>query len=117
MKSEPTLHYLANVLADWADQIPLSKVYIFGSRARGDARPESDLDVAVTFDVHVSDEVVDNWICENERDFSDLKTKLGVKLSLHANVDDAVWPAIRRAEKDPVLSIRKVVAVATPRRT
>ena len=106
MKAEPTLEYLANVLADWADHLPLSQVYIFGSRARGDASPDSDLDVAIDYDGSASDEVVDNWEHENEQDFRDLKAKLGVKLSLHANVDDAVWPAIHKAENDPVSRVR-----------
>ncbi len=44
------LNSLANVIAQWADQRPaVEKVYIFGSHVRGDARPDSDLDIAIDF--------------------------------------------------------------------
>ena len=117
MASDQSLRYLANVLADWADQLPLSKVFIFGSRARGDARPDSDLDVAIEFDGSAPEEAVNNWMGENEQDFAKIKAKLGIKLSLHADQHDAVWPAIWKAAGNPVLQIRKVIAVATPKRS
>jgi predicted nucleotidyltransferase len=42
------LDYIATVLARWAAQHPeVHRIYIFGSRARGDHRPDSDLDIAV----------------------------------------------------------------------
>lgn len=87
-KRNPTLRDRANVLADWADQMPLFRVYIFGGGVRGDARPVSDLDVAIEFDGNVPDVVMDNWDRDNARDFFDLKEKFGVKLSLHAARDD-----------------------------
>ncbi len=41
---------LANVIAQWVDQRPaVEQVYIFGSHVRGDARPDSDLDLAIEF--------------------------------------------------------------------
>lgn len=46
-----TLEEIALALAGWARTKPLVKrVFIFGSRARGDHRPDSDLDVAIELD-------------------------------------------------------------------
>lgn len=42
---------IAAALASWARQKPLvHRVFIFGSRARGDHRPDSDLDIAIELD-------------------------------------------------------------------
>ena len=43
------LRGLASVLADWAAGAPGFSLYLFGSRIRGDHRPDSDVDVSVEF--------------------------------------------------------------------
>jgi uncharacterized protein len=44
---EPLTQRIADLLSSRADVVA---VYLFGSTARGDARPDSDVDVAVLFD-------------------------------------------------------------------
>lgn len=40
--------YLQNIIASWAQRLPFPvRVYLFGSRARGNPTAESDLDIAV----------------------------------------------------------------------
>src|SRR6202043_2280730 len=46
----PDLSRQAKIVAEWAEKLPLKKVYIFGSRVRGDATAGSDLDVAIEFE-------------------------------------------------------------------
>lgn len=42
---------IAKLLAQWARRHPLvMRVHIFGSRVRGDHRPDSDIDIAVELD-------------------------------------------------------------------
>lgn len=42
---------IAAVLTVWAKQKPLiGRVFVFGSRVRGDHRPDSDIDIAVELD-------------------------------------------------------------------
>jgi predicted nucleotidyltransferase len=42
------IHEIANVVAEWAATQPLIvRAWLFGSRVRGTARPDSDIDVAV----------------------------------------------------------------------
>jgi predicted nucleotidyltransferase len=116
MQIHPDLERHAAIIAEWAETLPIKKVYIFGSRVRGDATAASDLDIALEFEPPESvNETMWNWNHQNETDFADLKNALGVPLSLHTAVDDAAWPLIRAAANTPVLSVRKVVCVLTPR--
>jgi predicted nucleotidyltransferase len=110
------LERYAKILAEWGASLPLRKIYIFGSRVRGDATENSDLDVALEFDPPTQvDDRMWNWTRENGTNFSALRKKLGVPLSLHADKQDTVWPAIRAAAAQPLLSIGIVYCVITPR--
>ena len=117
-KAGPTddLKSLANVIAQWADQRPaIEQVYIFGSRVRGDARPDSDLDIAVEFVQNLTTEATSDWTQHSQVVGEELKAALGgTQVSLHTRKDDAAWPAIREAAKHPVLIFGKVMCCATP---
>jgi predicted nucleotidyltransferase len=77
----PDLKRHAEIIAKWAEKLPLKNVYIFGSRVRGDARPDSDLDVAIEFEFPSTvNEAMWNWYYQNETDFGELKKALGVPL-------------------------------------
>ena len=53
--SPPSLTELAGIVADWADGCPgVERVFLFGSRVRGDHRPDSDLDLAIEPSTHPS---------------------------------------------------------------
>jgi predicted nucleotidyltransferase len=114
--AHPDLERQANVIADWAENLPLKRVYIFGSRVRGDAAPDSDIDVAIEFEFQADSEAMRNWIYQNDSGFAELKTALGVPLSLHHDCRDSAWPVIRAGAVKPVFSVGKVLCVITPRR-
>ena len=108
---------LAKLVAEWADQRPvIGKLYVFGSRARGDAHPNSDLDLAIEFVHAITTEAVEDWTQQNESNFRDLKAALGVPLSLHVESNDAAWPAIREAARTPIFTVGKVICCSTPSR-
>jgi predicted nucleotidyltransferase len=112
----PDLSRQAKIVAEWAEKLPLKKVYIFGSRVRGDATAASDLDVAIEFEPPLTvNEAMWNWKHQEETEFAELKRALDVPLSLHREEDDRAWPAIRAAATTPVFSVGKVVCVLTPR--
>jgi len=46
----PDLDRIVKIIVEWAEELPLKRVYIFGSRVRGDAAVDSDLDVAIEFE-------------------------------------------------------------------
>lgn len=110
------LKSLANVIAQWADQRPaVEQVYIFGSHVRGDARPDSDLDLAIDFVQNLTTEATSDWTQHSQVVGEKLKAALGgTQVSLHTKKDDAAWPAIRKAARDPVLIVGKVICCETP---
>lgn len=106
---------LISTLADWADTIPaISSVILFGSRARGDHRADSDVDLRIEFDYGGSQEDFQGWLLADARGFADLKIRLPGPLSLHQDDDDVVILLIQEARAQPLLSMRKVICVATP---
>lgn len=113
----PDLTALASILADWIDPAPnVPAVYLFGSRVRGDHRPESDVDVRVFLnewrDLQETD--VRWWTDENATDFVALKARLPGPLGLHRESWDAADAAILEGRKTPILVLRRVVCVWTP---
>ena len=104
----------ANVLANWADRMPLRNVYIFGDHTGGDAAAGGKLKVAIEYNSEVSDEILRGWQQENSTGFEELQTALGIQIALFTDQDYDVWPAIRHAVRDPLMTIRKVRVVQTP---
>ncbi|MDF3036336.1 MAG: polymerase beta domain protein region [Paucimonas sp.] len=60
---------ISQAVADWAAGDPLvTKVYLFGSRLKGNATANSDLDIAIELRPEPGDEnVLATWIGESER--------------------------------------------------
>jgi hypothetical protein len=108
------LAHRAAVLADWADRMPLRNVYIFGDALEGDAAANGRLKVAIEYSSDASDEMLIGWQRENSTDFAALQTALGTRISLFSDQDYDVWPAIRDAGRNPLMTIRKVRVVLTP---
>ena len=110
------LQALASSVAKWIDELPgVPAVYLFGSRVRGDHRPDSDVDIRV----YLRDWVTDSataiwWLQQNQTDFSELKAQLPGPLSIHREARDAADEAIKAGMSNPVLRVRKVVCVWTP---
>ncbi|MBM5818037.1 MAG: nucleotidyltransferase domain-containing protein [Cyanobacteria bacterium K_Offshore_surface_m2_239] len=50
---------LRQLAAEIREEIPEAEVRLFGSRARGDARPDSDIDLLIT--------VSDDWLAQHNR--------------------------------------------------
>ena len=88
---------IADIVARWAAQFDrLETVYIFGSRVRGDHRPDSDLDIALDFNYSgfsAATEPIDDEMTSN---FAGLKALLpNLKISIHHQHDDDAWAEIR----------------------
>jgi hypothetical protein len=94
--------------------MPLRNVYIFGDYAGGDAAARGKLTIAIEYNSDVSDEILRRWQRENSTGFEELQTALGVQIALFTDQDYDVWPAIRDAVRDPLMTIRKVRVVQTP---
>jgi hypothetical protein len=70
----PELLRLIRTLKKWSAPAPSSKLYLFGSRVRGDERQNSDVDVVI--DCGADDKTVDWWTSINENRFADIDSKL-----------------------------------------
>jgi hypothetical protein len=108
---------LADILADWLEPAPnIPVVYLFGSRVRGDHRPDSDVDVRVLINEwrNLDRRDMDWWGKENDTDFAALKGQLPGPLSLHREQSDDADAAIMQGRKTPVMVYRRIVCVWTP---
>ena len=101
----------ADAIADWADRMPLSSVFVFGAHVRGGGGAGDKLKIAVEYDCNVSDEIMRSWQQENASGFASLEEALGVQIELFAEPDRLMWPAIRDAARAPLLTVRKVKVV------
>jgi hypothetical protein len=70
--SIPDAHF-----ADFCRRWKISELALFGSALRGDARPDSDVDLLVTFSKDAAWSVIDHFLMEEE-----LETMLGRKVDL-----------------------------------
>jgi len=84
---------LASVLADWAAGAPGFKIYLFGSRVRGDHRPDGDVDVSIEF-VTIGDQEMQWWKTNNEVLFAVVNAKLPGPLQILEENDPITAAAI-----------------------
>jgi predicted nucleotidyltransferase len=70
----PELLDLARKIADWAH--PELTVYVYGSRVRGDNRPDSDVDMHYVLPTRPSSQFTRWWTAQNGQDFADLRKVL-----------------------------------------
>jgi predicted nucleotidyltransferase len=79
---------LASVLADWAADAPGVKLYLFGSRVRGDHHSKSDVDVSVEF-VSIGERERKWWSTNNDDLFATIDARLPGKLQILDDRRDA----------------------------
>src|SRR5271168_82818 len=93
------LRALAEAVAVWVDDVPgISSVYLFGSRVRGDHRPDSDVDLRLYLDEWGTDNrTTEWWTRENMDDFAALKARLPGPLAIHREASDDADDAIKAA--------------------
>ena len=71
-------------LSDWAEQNPkVRRVWVFGSRAQGTHRPDSDLDIALELEpVADSEETLVVWLANSERWRTQLQERISLPVDL-----------------------------------
>jgi len=103
------LKQLARTLAEWAADKSVT-VFLFGSRVRGDHRPDSDVDIFVQRE-NVTRETTAWWTAQNLEDFASLKHRLPGPLKIL----DVNAPIVRSVIKGEVVyQDRNVVCVSLP---
>ena len=89
----------ASVIRDWAGtKSRISRIFVFGSRAKGNARPTSDLDIGVL----ISGEDPDERLLYTMDNTNNWKSELNALLPVSVDLqfaepvsDYVVWPAIQ----------------------
>ena len=111
------LKALAAILDNWIAPAPaVPSVYLFGSRVRGDHRPDSDVDVRLFLNdwKDACPATMQWWNEQNETNFAGVKARLPGPLSIHRDSPDNADAAIREGAKNPVMTVGRVVCVWTP---
>ncbi|MGE5512524.1 MAG: nucleotidyltransferase domain-containing protein [Bacteroidota bacterium] len=106
------LKHLTALLADWAADAPATTLYLFGSRVRGDHRPDSDVDVTIAWrTADARDTDYDWWSRNNEELFVSIDARLPGKLRLLEEMD----PSADKVRTGPqVYRDRNVICVLLP---
>ena len=88
---------VAEIIARWLDDAPgVPAAYLFGSRVRGDHRPDSDIDLRIYINEwNLDGETMRWWMHQNETDFAELKAQLPGPLAIHRETWDAADAAIK----------------------
>ena len=90
------------VLRDWAVKTEcVQRVFIFGSRAKGTSRLNSDLDVGVEINLMPSDENIDaTWSYESKKWRAELQNKIYWTLQLELHDPSGSTPTISKGENE-----------------
>ncbi|BBF94417.1 nucleotidyltransferase domain-containing protein [Blastochloris tepida] len=88
-------------IAEWARSVPqIKEVWVFGSRARGNHRPDSDLDVAVVMADGDEGQRLGNWFALAKNWETELSMLISVRVDLDIGDADiatsVVAPALAR---------------------
>ena len=112
MAQEPSdeLRSLAAIIADWAHED--STVHLFGSRVRGDHKPDSDVDVVIVFS-RPTDELVRWWTAVNEGSFASINASLPGPLAI-LELDDPFTQQVIAAATNAFHRDRNVNCVWLP---
>lgn len=92
---------ISRLVAEWASAKPLvGRVHVFGSRARGDHRPDSDVDIAIVLDMSHAQGFDESggfatWAFDTEDWKEELEALLGLKVDLQRNGGDET-PNVQR---------------------
>lgn len=87
---------LARILADWVSPAPSITIYLFGSRVRGDHRPDSDVDVLIDISRASTTEDATWWSNVNADEFRTIDTLLPGPLQIlesHSSLRPAIISA------------------------
>jgi predicted nucleotidyltransferase len=80
-----SIEALSAMVASWAKSEPIvEKAYLFGSRVRGDARCDSDLDVAIELTPQRGDSApLATWIAEAARLRASISSHIPLTVEIH----------------------------------
>ncbi len=106
------LHAVAQQLSSWASSVPcVRRLWIYGSRIRGDNRPNSDLDVALEIDPNGNDETAEvSFISTASAWRAQLKPHIPFKLHLQWYDSEGSYVEVQRGvEASGVLVYERAV--------
>ena len=94
------LKSIAEIIDHWVQTVPgLREVYLFGSRVRGDHRPDSDIDLRIFVDeLELDAQTMAWWTHQNQTECAELKSQLP-PYALHIHSRPEVFDAYIKAAR------------------
>jgi predicted nucleotidyltransferase len=91
-----------DAIVAWAEATPrIRRVWVFGSRAKGNPRTDSDLDIAVEVEpVADSEETLAVWMANSEKWQSELQEHISFTVDLEWFDPDGSTPKVRGALRE-----------------
>ena len=107
--TDHALASLAATLADWSEGTTFT-IYLFGSRVRGDHRPDSDVDVVMPIPNPPTKYDGEWWVANNEDHFLSINERLLGQLRI-TEANSRLARAVVKAAENPAYKHRNVLCV------
>ena len=106
-----SIHSIREIVSAWAISHPeIVQIILFGSQARGDSKPSSDVDLAFVVEGISGESAFTRYFCEKKKWKKELESALGSPISIVRQTDNGRPDIQENIERDGILIYEKTFA-------